>query len=109
MINTFYNYAKEKNCVSTTIITSPFESDLEFYGQNTSFTYRDIRIGQFTKLPESTAFIEESLFKIFDSRKRRNIRKAKKNDVCIDFKNGERYIEFFKVNTSRKIWLKLME
>lgn len=83
LLEEFNQFSLRNNCVSSTIITSPFESNSHVYEEYKSFNYRDARIGQISKLPEGAKVIEEKLIKQFDEAGRRNIKKAKKMGVVV--------------------------
>lgn len=90
LIYSFYSFAQKQNCISTNIITNPFEKDVSFYEKNTNYTFIDKRIGQLTELQIDKNFIEEDLMKKFDSVRRRNIKKAQKHNIkVINDEKGE--------------------
>ncbi len=70
---------RELGCTASTVISSPFDSDLSAY-EALSARYRDDRIGQVTPLPRGTA-PEEALFALYDDTARRNVRKARKSGI----------------------------
>ena len=92
LLEAFYSLAREKNCISSTIITSPFEKDVNFYEKETKFTYKDERIGQITQLPDNNGDVSEKILRMIDEVRRRNIRKAVKNGIVV------------KENFSEEIW-----
>jgi len=83
LLEKFYQMEKDYDCVSSTIITSPFENDLGFYEKNCSYTHRDSRIGQITKLSSNDKGLDENLMALFHSKTRNMVRKACKNDIQI--------------------------
>jgi len=62
LLDEFYAFAKKNRCISTTIISSPFEADNEFYEKETDYAYRDERIGQLTKLPPKNLAVLSQIF-----------------------------------------------
>src|SRR5260221_8385652 len=51
LLKAFNNFADENNCITSTIIASPFEENNGFYEMNTGYNYKDERIGQIKILP----------------------------------------------------------
>jgi hypothetical protein len=94
LLDEFYSFASENNCKSATIITSPFETDTDFYEKETGYTYRDERIGQLTRLPDNSSDIADILVKSFDEVRRRNIRKAQRNDISSSDEYDPRSLQF---------------
>jgi hypothetical protein len=81
LLNAFYSLAEENECVSSTLITSPFERNINYYETNLKFTYKNERIGQINELPDSGNALDNVLMKSFEEVRRRNIRKALKSAV----------------------------
>ncbi|MGE5329818.1 MAG: peptidoglycan bridge formation glycyltransferase FemA/FemB family protein [Deltaproteobacteria bacterium] len=94
LINAFYALAEGKNCVSATIITSPFEENINFYDEKVCFTFKDNRVGQLTKLPTYTEEIENDLFNIYHYKTRNTIRKAKKEKVRVSSDYSDDILRF---------------
>jgi hypothetical protein len=94
LLNAFDDLAKSHNCMCSTIITSPFETNIDFYQSAIQFDYRDERIGQLTRLPQGGEEISETLLSRFESVRRRNIRKAIKKGVSIQDGNKNKALEF---------------
>ena len=90
----FYSFAKDNKCISATIITSPFEANIEFYEKETNFTYKDVRIGQITQLPENNGDVSEKIMRMVDGVRRRNIRKAIRNGIVVKEEFSEEILRF---------------
>lgn len=90
LVKRFTEFALEMNCISSTIITSPFEKNIEWYEKNIDYTFKDQRIGQITPLPDS----KEKLMDILHSKTRNTVRKAQKEIRSVDSKEGLKYIDF---------------
>lgn len=82
---------RELGCAATTMISSPFDSDLTVY-EGLAPTFRDNRIGQVTPLPASGT--EEALFALYDETARRNVRKARKSGVAWRVDNSAEAMSF---------------
>lgn len=98
LLNAFYGLAKEKSCIASTIITSPFETDVNFYEKNSNYMFKDERIGQLTKLPGSNGLIADDLMAVYHQKTRNMIRKAVKNNVTHVVENTPEKLEFI-INT----------
>jgi hypothetical protein len=86
LLQAFNALARTRNVAVSTIISSPFDSNIDFYEANTGFTLRDERIGQITTLPRncSDAYkLKMELFNSFHKNTRTSIRKAEKSDLVI--------------------------
>lgn len=81
LLRAFDSFAEANKCVASTIITSPFEKDCEFYEHEATWSYRDERIGQITPLLQEVQHVGEELMNSFDGVRRRNIRKAVKSGI----------------------------
>lgn len=80
LLDAFYKYAEDNNCISSVIVTSPFEKDNEFYESNSAYNYKDERIGQITLLPE-VGDTEEALMSMIHRKTRNHVRKSMKSDL----------------------------
>lgn len=94
MLAFFDQVARVQNCVSTTIITSPFDKQSDFYNQNATFDFMDQRIGQITSLPEKSENVAESLMKIFSDPRPRNIKKAIKSGIQVRWSQDTSDLDF---------------
>lgn len=94
LLNEYYDFAKHNNVISATVITSPFEDNIEYYDNHLDYTYKDTRIGQFTKLPMDDSNIENDLFDVFHYKTRNSIRKAQKLNVLITSEYSRLYFDF---------------
>lgn len=94
MLGFFDEIAQERNCVATTIVTSPFEQHSEFYTQNAKFEFTDQRIGQITQLPARSGNVIESLLNIFSDPRPRNIKKAIKSGIQVRWSHDPDDMDF---------------
>lgn len=94
LLKAFYAFAQTNQCISTTLITSPFETNLDFYHSKSEFTFVDQRIGQLTRLPKNSRSAYEDLFKILHYKTRNMVRKAQNTGLCITTENNESYYKF---------------
>ncbi len=107
LLLSFKELAEENNCVFSTIITTPFESDPDFIQKALKPNFIDPRITQMTVFPEKVADVEnEIMFNTIEKRCRTAIRKAQKNDIKVEFAQdlshlGELF-EMHKVGMERK-------
>lgn len=81
LINEFYENAKINNSCSATLITNPFENDLNLYDKNIDFDFQDSRISQIKDLRKFKN--KEDLIASFHNPRPRNIRKAIKEGIII--------------------------
>ena len=82
LLGAFQQFGHNNNCISMTIITSPFEKDLDFYETNLKYDFRDQRIGLITRLPKNGPYLSDELMRLVHY-KTRNIRKALKTGVTV--------------------------
>ncbi|MBI5740641.1 MAG: GNAT family N-acetyltransferase [Nitrospirae bacterium] len=96
LIDAWHALTEKEQCISATLITSPFEPDMDFYKQHTHYSYLDRRIGQLTRLPELPAAedLERRLMGIFQDPRPRNIRKALKNGIAVTAECGKDNLDF---------------
>ena len=83
LLDAFDRAAETEGCVSSTLITSPFETDLALYEERFAGALRDERIGQITSLAPGGGFDPEALLASFDPVRRRNIRKAERSGFTV--------------------------
>jgi len=93
LLDEFKNLCNKYNCVASTLITSPFETDLSYY-QNASHDYVDSRRGLVSHLPKYETDLEQTLMAMFNSAQRNAIRKARKFNVNVYIDNSESSIDF---------------
>ncbi len=103
LINEFNAFAQNNNCVSKTIVTSPFETDIEFYNKQLDYTFLDKRLGQITKLPLSNYSDDAQLMGIFHSKTRNLVRKAQKSAFVVSKEKTNTTIEFVHTTHERNI------
>jgi hypothetical protein len=92
LLQSFYELADQLECVLSTIIVSPLEKDQGFYEQYAKADFRDERIGQITILPDSPDANE--LLRLFESVRRRNIKKALKSGISCYQSNDPKAMKF---------------
>jgi hypothetical protein len=73
--------ARDTGCVSSTIVTSPFEEDPRFYETEVRFDLRDERRGQVTALPDASADVPRVLREAFPNKFA--LRKARKMPLTV--------------------------
>ncbi len=83
LIAGFFSFAREKKCLSATLVSSPFSAMNINYGDFTPITFQTARTGQITPLPQSSDEALSLLIASFSKCRSRNIRKAKKSGVTI--------------------------
>ena len=86
LIDSIESLIHEKNVVSSTLISSPFQSDDNFYEKHLEYSFQDFRIGQITPLPnewDNEDKLSDELLKIFHHKTRNCIRKAQKANVIV--------------------------
>lgn len=81
LLNAFCELAREKNVVTSTIVTRPFEKDQNLYDKYTKHDFLDSRIGMITPLPKFSSTIDTDLMAVIHSKTRNLIRKAQKSDI----------------------------
>lgn len=84
LLEHFRDFATARRCLTSTIISSPFDTNLlPYYGDSTSYKMTDSRIGQLTRLPkgndESSALVMNAL----PSKTRNMVRKAEKLGIKV--------------------------
>ena len=88
LIQKFNSFAIEQDVISSTIITSPFENDIEIYNNHTQFDYLDSRIGQITHLPDISDSLDSTVMDLIHSKTRNIIRKAVKSGVSVRYSSS---------------------
>lgn len=94
LINAYYKFAENNNCVASTIISSPLDTLESFYEQTTSYTYKNTRIGQFTPLPGYSEKLNDVLMTLLHSKTRNLVRKAKKLEISVHDEQCDNYLDF---------------
>lgn len=94
LVNKFYEFAKNNNCVSSTLISSPLNPTEEFYEKVTDYTFKDSRIGQLTRLPENTKDVDAEVMQLIDSKMRNLVRKAQKLEIKVSDEQRESHFDF---------------
>ena len=94
LLEKFYQNARADNCISSTIITSPLDNNVEFYENNCPKGLIDKRIGQIVDLSLIKKNPAEELMDIFHSKTRNMIRKAEKSELKISVDNSEAAWDF---------------
>ena len=84
LLEAFNNLAESNNCLTSTVITTPFDISLEFYEKYSKYTHRDSRIGQLTPLPESDDHdVPNLVMGMIHPKPRNMIRKAQKAGISV--------------------------
>ncbi len=94
LLEAYYKLSEKYNCVASTMITSPFENENEWYVKQTSPQFIDKRIGQVTIFPSSEGDDEQGLFYAIDSKTRNIIKKAQKSGVTVEIDNSCENMDF---------------
>ena len=112
LLERFLQLARENDCITSTLITSPFETDLSIYEKTLHPDCIIPRIAQMTFFPKQITNVvrtnvhNEILFGMFEQRCRRAIRKALKNNIKIEFSenldNFDIFYEMHKTNMMEK-------
>lgn len=79
----FYKMAYARDCITSTLISSPFDQQPDMYAQCLNPQQIDRRIGQIVHFPSSDDAPEEALMQSFESRGRNSVRKALKSGVHV--------------------------
>ena len=93
LLSAIERLCKEKDCVASTIVTSPFEENFSFYHE-ARYDFTDSRRGLINKIPVFSEEIENNLMQQFNSMRRRNIRKAQKYNLIVRIDNSEASLRF---------------
>ncbi len=83
LVRRLHALAKERNSLSTTVVTSPFEKNLDVYDVDVGLQFRDERIGQITELTVSGDNADDAVMAMIPSKTRNMIRKASKSGVSV--------------------------
>jgi hypothetical protein len=101
LLNAFNELAQEKKVVTSTIITRPFELDLELFKNYSKYNYIDSRIGMITPLPKFSNNIDADLMTMIHSKTRNLVRKGQKSGARFYHNNSKSTISFL-VDTHSK-------
>ena len=91
ILKSYKELTEEKNVISATLITSPFEPNHSNIKNNLNYEYKAERIGQVLHLPEFTGFepIDDVILKTCHYKTRNMIRKSIKNGFKFTIDNSE--------------------
>lgn len=81
LLSVFHDLAMEKEAIVSTIITSPFERDIDIYNKFVHHDYQDNRIGQITTLPLASENLDSELMAMLHYKTRNMVRKAFKAGI----------------------------
>ncbi len=101
LLNAFQELAQEKKAVTSTIITRPFELDLELYQNYSKYNFLDSRIGLITPLPKFSNDIEVDLMTMIHLKTRNLVRKAQKSGMKFYHDHSQETMRFL-VDTHKK-------
>jgi hypothetical protein len=86
LLDSFGALAKEKDCLLSTMITSPFDSDISFYENNLPFKFKDKRVAPIVEFRDNIDDAEhEIMYNIVEPDNRRAIRRPLKHGVTLEF------------------------
>ena len=94
ILDKFHGLAKKENCISSNIVTRPFDMDTDVYDNRTDYMVKDDRVGMFTPLPTYSDNIADDLMKMIHSKTRNLIRKAQKSGMVFYHGNSPGIIQF---------------
>jgi hypothetical protein len=94
LLASFNALAERRGCVSSTIITSPFVSDLSAYEQCSGYHFKDARTGQITVLPNDASDAGTALMAMFHPKCRNAIRKAQRLPLRVDKRFDSEAVRF---------------
>ena len=86
LLDSFNALAKEKDCIISTVITSPFDSDISFYEGNLAYGYMDKRVAPIVEFRDGIKDAEhEIMYNIIEPSNRRAIRRPLKHGIAFEF------------------------
>lgn len=86
LLNEFNALAKERDCILSTIITSPFDSDISFYEDNLRYRFKDKRVAQIVGFRDGVDDAEqEIMYRLIEPSNRRAIKRPLKHGVVLEF------------------------
>ncbi|MEQ8320933.1 MAG: GNAT family N-acetyltransferase [Rhodospirillales bacterium] len=83
LVERLHTIAKDNDCTSITIITSPSETNLDVYETGSGGLFRDERIGQISELVEPGVDAHATVMQMIPSKNRNMVRKAQKSGVSV--------------------------
>jgi hypothetical protein len=85
LLDSFNALAKEKHCILSTIITSPFDTNIAFYENHLHYRFSDRRIAPIIEFNSNITDVEhEILYNIIDPDLRRTIRRPIKHGISVE-------------------------
>lgn len=104
LLNEFSALAKEKDCILSIIVTSPFDLDISFYENNLRYKFKDKRVAQIVEFRNNIHNAEqEIMYNLVEPSNRRAIRRPLKHGVTFEFsKDFGPLFEMHKENISSK-------
>lgn len=94
LLTHFQEFALQQGCISSTVISSPFDTDLSQYERRTGFSASDYRIGQMTPLPLAGEDPHATLMDMLHSKTRNMVRKAGKLGITVTSDQQQGGFEF---------------
>lgn len=94
LIQAYRTLVEGLDCVSSTLITSPFEEEPEVYKKLLKPTFIDERIGQLTPLPLDEGSVEEQLMALYHQKTRNVVRRALKSGLEVGAEPGCESMDF---------------
>jgi len=86
LLDSFSALAREKDCILSTMITSPFDSDISFYENNLPYKFKDRRVAPIVEFRDNIDNAEhEIMYHIIEPDNRRAIRRPLKHGVTLEF------------------------
>lgn len=94
LIESFNNLAEQNNCVASTIVTSPFSSNLESYERYSKYSFKRSPLSQIARLPSGSWENATLLMDTFHKKTRNMIRKALKEGIQVEFRKDVESMRF---------------
>jgi hypothetical protein len=86
---------EREKCVASTIISNPLDPEgNDWLKQNAAYDMTDSRIGQITCFPDQNENTADTLMKMFEDPRPRNIRKAQKSGIVIRTDESDAAVDF---------------
>lgn len=93
LLSAFLELAAEKECVTSTFKTSPFEPDVGFYEHDVPHRFTADRVAQVTLLPDEADGLPDALTRRFSQRPRCSIKKALRAGITVAPSRDPRHVE----------------